>query len=350
MNIYILNDLILSKNQGINTTTEKIKYCTSGHKVLRAKNILDNKIDESDLVYIDDNTYDTSNDNYKPKIDDVLYTNIGSQFGSACVLKTNDYFITWNILRLVPNKKLISPLYLSYLLNSNKERLRNLNSSSTMPFVSGNILCKEKFNIHSLEEQQHIVNIIGSIDDLIENLNLINLKFHELGISIIKKNVNGNEYNSKISDVSSISSGKSTKKNTSGKYQIIGANGCLGYTDNFNINEKIIITGRVGTIGTFSQYDKAIWCSDNTLIIRTNYFNYLFYYLNVFFDSDSLNRGSTQPLITQTDLLNYEIFIPKNIDEIENELETIYSKIKNNNIKISMLMGIKKSYLKKFFG
>ena len=176
MNIYTLNDLILSKNQGINTTTEKIKYCTSGHKVLRAKNILDNKIDQSDLVYIDDNTYNTSNDNYKPKIDDVLYTNIGSQFGSACVLKTNDYFITWNILRLVPNKKLISPLYLSYLLNSNKERLRNLNSSSTMPFVSGNILCKEKFNIHSLEEQQHIVNIIGSIDDLIESNNKLVLK------------------------------------------------------------------------------------------------------------------------------------------------------------------------------
>ena len=185
---------------------------------------------------------------------------------------------------------------------------------------------------------------------MIENLNLINLKFHELGTSIIRKNVNGNEHNSMISDVSSISSGKSTKKNASGTYQIIGANGCLGYTDNFNINEKIIITGRVGTIGTFSQYDKAIWCSDNTLIIRTNYFNYLFYYLNVFFDSGSLNRGSTQPLITQTDLLNYEIFIPENIDEIENELETIYSKIKNNNIEISILKGIKKSYLKKFFG
>lgn len=159
MKIYTLNDLILSKNQGINTTTEKIKYSFSGHKVLRAKNVLDNKIDQSDLVYIDDITYDNTNNNYKPKIDDVLYTNIGSQFGSACVVKTNDYFITWNILRLVPNSKLVLPLYLSYLLNSNKERLRSLNSSSTMPFVSGNILCKQKFYIHDLDIQQHIVNI-----------------------------------------------------------------------------------------------------------------------------------------------------------------------------------------------
>ena len=181
-------------------------------------------------------------------------------------------------------------------------------------------------------------------------MNLINFNFYKLGISIVKKNVNDSEQNSKISDISNVSSGKSTKKNTSGKYQIIGANGCLGYTDNFNINEKIIITGRVGTIGTFCQYDEAIWCSDNTLIIRTKYFNYLFYYLNIFFDSNSLNRGSTQPLITQTDLLNYEIFIPKNIIEIENELKEIYSNIKSNNIKISMLKKIKDNYLKKFFG
>lgn len=158
MKIYSLNDLIISKNQGINTTTEKIKYSINGHKVLRAKNIFDNKIDESDLVYVDDIIYTRTNNNYKPRINDVLYTNIGSQFGNACVVKTNDYFITWNILRLVPNKKYILPLYLSYLLNNNKERIRNLNSSSTMPFVSGNILCKEKFNIHNLETQQHIVN------------------------------------------------------------------------------------------------------------------------------------------------------------------------------------------------
>lgn len=157
---YQLNDLIISKNQGVNTTVEKIKYSKIGHIVLRAKNILEDRLDLLDVVYIDDNTYNYSNDSFKPHIDDILYTNIGSQFGNACVLKNNEYYITWNILRLVPNKKLIYPKYLAYLLNYNKERLRSLNSSSTMPFVSGAILCQQEFDIHNFNEQQHIVDII----------------------------------------------------------------------------------------------------------------------------------------------------------------------------------------------
>ena len=161
MKIYQFSDLIIDKNQGINTTTEKVKYTNSGIPVLRAKNILPGYLDLSDLVYVDAEDFNNRSSNYKTHKNEVLYTNIGSQFGNAVLVKDDDNFlITWNILKLIAREEIIKPQYLIYLLNSpnNKNRIKNLNSSSTMPFVSGSVLEKLIFSIHDIPEQQHIVN------------------------------------------------------------------------------------------------------------------------------------------------------------------------------------------------
>ncbi len=42
-----------------------------------------------------------------------------------------------------------------------------------------------------------------------------------------------------------------------GTYEIIGANGILGYIDRINNKQKAITTGRVGTIGTAYKIEKA---------------------------------------------------------------------------------------------
>lgn len=81
---------------------------------------------------------------------EIFYTlNIGSSFGNAAVVTTNEEFtIAWNVLRLQPRNH-ISSSFLAYLLNepTNKARIKGLNSSSTMPFVSGKELGKVDFNI-----------------------------------------------------------------------------------------------------------------------------------------------------------------------------------------------------------
>ena len=97
-----------------------------------------------------------------------------------------------------------------------------------------------------------------------------------------------------------------------GKFPVIGANGELGRTDNFLFNEDLILTGRVGTLGTIHIIREKAWISDNVLISKTKSkeFFYYSYYIIKNFDFESLNRGSTQPLITQTDLKNQICLIP----------------------------------------
>lgn len=180
---FTLADCINKMNQGVNTTTEKVSYTESGIKVIRAKNILDYKIDFEDIVFINNETYDRLSINVKPKKNDVLYTNIGSQLGSAALVTIDDDFITaWNVLRIQTNSSKLSPLYLVYLLNNPniREDIRGYDSSSTMPFVSGKVLGAMKITIPPLPEQERIAEVLSSLDDKIDLLQRQNITLEEM--------------------------------------------------------------------------------------------------------------------------------------------------------------------------
>lgn len=120
----------------------------------------------------------------------------------------------------------------------------------------------------------------------------------------------------KLGDICSISTGKrplNKETHISQEYPIpvYGGNGISWFTNETLLDEPVILTGRVGTIGTLYRVKKPCWVSDNALLIspkRAN-FDFVFYILKLS-NFTALNRGSTQPLITQTDVKNLEIPLP----------------------------------------
>jgi len=91
-----------------------------------------------------------------------------------------------------------------------------------------------------------------------------------------------------------------------------GGNGPMAYTDEPLLDEPIILTGRVGTLGSVFRITTPCWPSDNTLIIKPlslKFFNLIYLWLQTI-DFSSLNRGSTQPLLAQSDLQNQIIIEP----------------------------------------
>jgi type I restriction enzyme S subunit len=124
----------------------------------------------------------------------------------------------------------------------------------------------------------------------------------------------------RIGDIATIKSGKrpDTIKEF-GVYQVWGANGLMGYTDNnsFVATEESLITGRVGSLGNifYIEKDSKVWFSDNVLVIypdrlKTN-LKYLYFQLLTRKDDIlSLDVGSTQPLLTQSALKNLLIPYP----------------------------------------
>lgn len=117
-----------------------------------------------------------------------------------------------------------------------------------------------------------------------------------------------------LGDIATITSGKRPPvKQASASADVaiplVGAASIMGFTNAVLYNEPILVTGRVGTHGVVQRFQSPCWASDNTLVIKSDFYEFTFQVLQRV-DFVNMNRGSTQPLITQTDLKNVSIVIP----------------------------------------
>ena len=106
---------------------------------------------------------------------------------------------------------------------------------------------------------------------------------------------------------------------------------------------RFLLTGRVGTLGSVFRVTEPCWPSDNTLVVfpkNSLLLNFLYFQMKLI-DFDPLNRGSTQPLLTQTDLKSQLIASPpetviRHFDEIT---RASFSKIEGCNSEIETLVS-----------
>ena len=79
--------------------------------------------------------------------------------------------------------------------------------------------------------------------------------------------------------VAKISSGAKATLDDAGIYPIFGANGKIGLSNHYLVDEKIIFTGRVGTLGNVFISNTKAWLSDNTLMLKPKdcEFDYMYY-------------------------------------------------------------------------
>jgi type I restriction enzyme S subunit len=112
-----------------------------------------------------------------------------------------------------------------------------------------------------------------------------------------------------LSDLCVIASGKrpvdrSDVLSDSCNIPLYGGAGVMGYTSESLFEDKKIVTGRVGTLGRVHVAYPPFWASDNVLVLSPRdetFFSFSFQWL-CGIDVQALNRGSTQPLLTQKDL------------------------------------------------
>ena len=91
--------------------------------------------------------------------DDVLVTLVGNGYGNITLSPSNTIIIQ-NTVGLRANNKCIQK-YLYYLLLNSKQQIKNLNRGCAQPSIKVSDLLNIQFNLHSLKEQVHIVNIIS---------------------------------------------------------------------------------------------------------------------------------------------------------------------------------------------
>jgi len=144
-------------------------------------------------------------------------------------------------------------------------------------------------------------------------------------------------------EVCEITSGKrpeniSEIKTKSHQIPLLGATKIIGFVENYLFDGKTLVIGRVGTHGEVQRFNEKIFPSDNTLVLKSEHFVFVYQILKSI-DYVKMNRGAVQPLITQTDLKNYEIMIPAQevSQSFKKIMDPIFNKKDDNNSQIQSL-------------
>lgn len=197
-NAFYLDDIILGKNQGVNTTTEKVEYSNTGVMAIQAGNVVESHILFQTDKFVSTDKFESLAIHVKPNPNDVLYTNIGANFGNAAVVPEacEPFLITWNVMKIIPSKLLI-PKYLEIVLNSNHIRVEALKavSTSTVPFVNGKTIGQYVIPTPPLDEQTEIVRRVEALfafaDKVEAQVNAAQARVNNLTQSILAKAFRG---------------------------------------------------------------------------------------------------------------------------------------------------------------
>lgn len=261
------------------------------------------------------------------------------------------------------NETKVLPKFLYYKLSMID--FNYYNEGTTIPSLRTETLYRIKLDLPHLSAQKKVINTLGTIDNKIEINKKIIANLEELSQTLFKrwfvdfefpdeignpyKSSGGEMIDSELGEIPSgwkvdelgnyikIKSGKRPKNKVDKKdienvVPIIGASKIMGYTNDYLYNEKIIIIGRVGTHGVIQRFSTRTWPSDNTFVIISD-FESIIYQVLKSIDYISLNRGSTQPLLSQKDIKNTKVAMPTN--------ETLLSTYQKENNHILKMMDQK---------
>ncbi|MDR0409712.1 MAG: restriction endonuclease subunit S [Spirochaetaceae bacterium] len=298
--------------------------------------------------------------------------NIIGRVGAYCgnvYFEPNKSWVSDNAIAAINLKN--SDIQFDYYLLKNL-RLNKRHIGTSQPLLTQEILNTISVIIPPLPTQRDISNILSCLDDKIELNRRINANLEAQSQAIFKNWFvdfapfkDGVFIDSelgripeccrvgRLGEIADITSGKRPSyqraaASDEAKIPLIGASSIMGYTNNILYNGRILITGRVGTHGIIQRYARPCWPSDNTLVIKSNFYEFTYQQLRGI-NFRNINRGSTQPLITQTDLKNVPIILPSEIIcfEFEKTTSSLMEQLERNVLESECLASIRDTLLPK---
>lgn len=284
----------------------------------------DGTLNLQDLKSVDDEKASE----YLLKPNDIVFARTGASTGRNYFYDGTDgeFVYAGFLIKFSIDEKKVNPKYIKYFCQSKqyKDWINSFNTGSTRGNINAQTLGKMPIPLIERKTQDALVCILSSIDEKIKKNNEINNNL-EQQVSILYQSwfedfeiTNGvcpKDWSyQELSSIADIASGKrppvkSNVCNQETPISIVGAASVMGFTSEANHTDKILVTGRVGTHGVVQRFNTPCWTSDNTLVITSPYYEFTNQILHRI-DYSSMNRGSTQPLITQGDMKKIVVLVP----------------------------------------
>ena len=277
---------------------------------------------------------------------------------------------------MVCNKNIILPEYLYYLLQTKVEDLNNISTGSTFKELSASLLKNFKINVHDMVDQQHIVDILGSIDDKIENnekiiasleqqIHCIFIKFYQ---SLSETSTVGKEFICALGgtpktsvpeywdgDVNWINSGEVNKLRITKASKKITKLGMEKSATKLLPKGTTVIAITGATLGQVSLLEIDTCANQSVIGIYSEKFGRDFIYPLITHhinDLVSKQTGGAQQHINMNDVKTLNIKIPSATKYIDysKTIKPFFDKQTQLCYEIEKLKDLKQLYLKKFFG
>lgn len=295
---------------------------------------------------------------------DVIFTHAGN-IGQVSFIPENSkyerYVISQRQFYLRCNSNVLDYEFIAYYFKSpygQYQLLANANQTGVPSLAQPVSYLKSiKVLLPPLTEQKAIAEVLSSLDDKIDLLTRQNKTLEDLAQAYFRKwfieDASDKWEEIPLGQLFVISSGKGLKKEKfteHGQYRVLGANGEIGKTNEYLFNERLIYTGRVGTLGNVFIVDREpVWLSDNTLVFRNIKYFFFVYFSLKWANLADYNVGSTQPLIRQSDIKEIRVFMPdkERLDSFENLANSIFAKINSNQKQIQLLQKLRDTLLPK---
>ena len=366
---HFISELIDEISMGPFGSNIKVEcFVDEGIPVLNGSNLEGYELKEDSFRYVTEEKADSLNkaNAYRG---DVVITHRGTLGQIVFIPQTSKYdryVISQSQFRIRCNDKIL-PEYMVYYFHTRIGQHKLLSNASQVgvPALARPSTTFQKIDIEipDITTQRRIVAVLQRIHDKIAVNTAINENLEQQAHAIFKAwfvdfepfgGIMPDDWRvGLLSELAEINSGKrpplrQTNKTDDVYIPLVGAASVMGYTNEANHSDRILVIGRVGTHGIVQRFSIPCWTSDNTLVITTPYYEYINQILRQI-DYKAMNRGSTQPLITQGDMNKAEILIPSEdyLTEYEQLVGTLMNQYEHNRIENERLADLRDTLLPK---
>ena len=370
-------------------------YKEFGVPVVMPTNIGDGGIVLAGIARIDQSDVERLSQ-HKLKLGDIVFSRRGDVTKNALVREHEiGWFCGTGCLKVrLGEESIANAKFISHCLRlpDIKDWLIRHAVGATMPNLNTGILSAVPIDLPPLQTQLEIAAMLGALDDRITLLREINATLEAIAQALFKSwFVDFDPVRAKmegrapegmdeataalfpdaleeselgwvpqgwrvaaLSHLSKISSGarpnvRSDVITDAAAVPLFGGAGVMGFTDESLYQSRKILTGRVGTLGKVHISYPPFWASDNVLVLSPEdecNFIFCFHWLKSI-DVHALNRGSTQPLLTQKDLGKQQHLIPDKsiMRTFSDTTESLYQAIRQNAIQAQTIATLRDTLL-----
>ncbi|MFS2597288.1 restriction endonuclease subunit S [Bacteroides fragilis] len=291
---------------------------------------------------------------YRLETNDIVFSRVGSVDINAHVgIEQNGWLFSGRVLRVRP-KHDVDSLFLHYALSTEavKRDIRNRAVGQTMPSINTPILSSTTIRLpKELSEQKKVAHFLRLLDERIATQNKIIEKLQSLIKGIAQNIVLRNKPNMHISQCLECSSSTLQESDVLeyGTYPVYGANGVVGYLDNYGTQSEAVYIIKDGSgVGAVSYVTGKCSATGTLNVLQAKEgfsLQYLYYLLKVF-NFEPYKTGMAIPHIYFKDYGKARIFCPSYSEQLKcaKFLSTIDDKLlAEQNVLINL--SLQKQYL-----